>query len=53
MAKKKASGGFGKRVSGSTLTEGKVRKGGVKPKPLSPKPNITPAGQKQPPKKKN
>jgi len=53
MTKKKASGGFGKRVSGSILTEGKVRKGGIKPKPSSPKPNITPAGQKPSPKKKN
>lgn len=54
MARKKASGGFGKRASGRIiLTEGKVRKGGIKPKPLSPKPNITPAGQKPSPKKKN
>lgn len=53
MAKKKASGGFGKKVSGSILTEGKVRRGGIKPKPLSPKPNITPSGQKPSPKKNN
>lgn len=28
------------------LTEGKVKKGGVKPKPSSPKPNVKPIGQK-------
>lgn len=42
-----------KKVSGRTiiLTEGKIRKGGVKPRPSSPKPNIKPVGQKPSPKK--
>lgn len=43
MAKKKASGGFA--VGRILTTEGKVRKGGLKPKPSTPKPNIKPAGQ--------
>jgi len=33
------------------LTEGKVKRGGVKPKPSSPKPSVKPAGQKPSPKK--
>ena len=52
MAKKKVSGRSGRMVSVSILTEGKVRKGGIKPKPSSPKPNITPSGQKPSPTKK-
>ncbi len=39
MAKKKASS----RIT--ALNEGKVKRGGVKAKPSSPKPNIKPAGQ--------
>jgi len=41
-----------KKVSGRIiLTEGKIRKGGVKPRPSSPKPNIKPVGQQPSPKK--
>ena len=41
-----------KKVSGRIiLTEGKIRKGGVKPRPSSPKPNIKPVGQKPSPQK--
>jgi len=53
MVKKKASGRISGRAAGIILTEGKVRKGGVKPRPTSPKPNITPAGQKPSPQKNN
>ena len=53
MVKKKASGRISGRAAGRILMEGKVRKGGIKPRPTSPKPNITPAGQKPSSKKKN
>ena len=49
---KKVSGRIIKKVSGRIiLTEGKIRKGGVKPRPSSPKPNIKPVGQKPSPQK--
>jgi hypothetical protein len=44
-----------KRASGqirvTILTEGKVKKGGLKPKPSSQKPSVKPAGQNPSPKK--
>ena len=39
------------RVRGNILVEGRVRKGGAKPKPSSPKPSIKPEPQKPSPKK--
>lgn len=47
MAKKKANS------KPTILVEGKIRKGGVKPKPTCPKPNIKPSGQKPSPTKGN
>lgn len=41
------------RRAGGKVMEGSVKKGGTKPMPSSPKPNIKPAGQNptSPPKK--
>ena len=48
MVKKKASVRVAKKASVrvTILTEGKVRRGGIKSKPSCPKPNIRPVGQK-------
>ena len=40
-----------KTSSGDIFTEGKVKKGGVRAKPSSPKPVVKPAGQKPSTKK--
>lgn len=39
------------KKSGSRLSEGAIKKGGTKPQPTSPKPNVKPLGQRPSPKK--